>query len=89
MHSPFGAMAPRTTPSANTSELLEFNARVNVVASAPVDKFNGVPLGAYAVSTPYYGGAEAQAGSGTAQDVRSTSVETGHVARKVKPVRID
>ncbi|KAF8207115.1 hypothetical protein K438DRAFT_1755825 [Mycena galopus ATCC 62051] len=57
-------MAPRAAPSPAKAEVSEFSARLNVVASAPVDKFNGVPLGAYPVSTPYYHGrAEAQGGS--------------------------
>ncbi|KAJ6577423.1 hypothetical protein B0H19DRAFT_1062048 [Mycena capillaripes] len=81
MHSPFGAMAPRATlPSTHTENpLLEFGARLNVVASAPVDKFNGVPLGAFQVSMPYYGTADGQAGNGAVQKgqhgLRYTTVE--------------
>ncbi|KAK7032826.1 hypothetical protein R3P38DRAFT_772651 [Favolaschia claudopus] len=67
LHSPFGAMTSRTVPFTGTEKrspdsfTMEFGAtRLNVVASAPVDKFNGVPLGAFAVATPYQTSAEAQ-----------------------------
>ncbi|KAJ7116433.1 hypothetical protein C8R44DRAFT_739148 [Mycena epipterygia] len=65
LHSPFGAMAPRATLSPVHAEhhINESLPRLNIVASAPIEKFNGVPLGAYQVSTPYYGSADAQAGN--------------------------
>ncbi|KAJ6466575.1 hypothetical protein C8R47DRAFT_1224003 [Mycena vitilis] len=88
LHSPFGAMAPLTaTTSTHTGpdpSSLESRARLNIIANAPLDTFNGVPLGAYPVSTPYYATVDTQAGSWAAQSglpgLRSTLVENG--ARK-------
>ncbi|KAJ7056641.1 hypothetical protein C8F01DRAFT_1086945 [Mycena amicta] len=55
LHSPFGAMAPRALPPTHHSEAesTSSSGRINVVASPPSETFNGVPLGAYQVSTPY------------------------------------
>ncbi|KAJ7733423.1 hypothetical protein DFH07DRAFT_780641 [Mycena maculata] len=72
MHSPFGAMSPRAAPSTHThSAAQESGARINVVASAPIDKFNGVPLGAYQISTPYHPSIDGQTGQETGQETHT------------------
>lgn len=69
MHSPFGPTAARTAPSTPTNNSAnESRARLNVVASAPIEKFNGVPLGAYQISTPYHSGPE---GNGAGEEMRT------------------
>ncbi|KAJ6630964.1 hypothetical protein B0H10DRAFT_1938550 [Mycena sp. CBHHK59/15] len=83
LYSPFGASEPRATLSAiqteNSFTESGLAGRLNVVASAPVQKFRGVPLGAYPMSTPYYGSgplssSHVQAGIGAA--------DGGQVARE-------
>jgi hypothetical protein len=83
LHSPFGALAPRAAlaPKPIENPLIEPNPRLNVVASASIDKFNGIPLGAYQVSMPYSGPADVQAGSCEGQP-QNGAMETGRSQTK-------
>ena len=66
MHSPFGAMTPRADAPTDLNEPPN-DTRVHVVASASGAQFNGVPLGAYQVSTPYAYDYGQPRGAGAAQ----------------------
>nr|GAT50195.1 predicted protein [Mycena chlorophos] len=75
VHSAFGAMAPRALPPNHSeAETSANNGRINVVATPTgANMFNGVPLGAYQVSTPYHGQTNAQSTKQTKGEPRKAT----------------